>query len=164
MNHAFVTIIADVPVNDIAALRASIEKLGNPAIPHVAAVLDGLGVIHFSSLNVFEASAGDRGYLVFEFSGDGDADELMRLLAQKLGAELGSIFAHAKDRGDAPLLQFWRGHVVKTGQTPFTNPGVNFTGTPDLSAERIRRERDLAVHLTHLLDAIGPAQAGGGAH
>src|SRR4051794_34704768 len=68
VNHAFVTIIADVAVKDIAALRASIEKLGNPAIPHVAAVLDGLGVIHFSSLNVFEASAGDRGYLVFEFS------------------------------------------------------------------------------------------------
>ena len=100
MNHAFVTIIADVPVKDIAALRTSIEALGNPAIPHVATVLDGLGVIHFSSLNVFEASAGDRGYLVFEFSGDGDADELMRLLAEKLGAELGSIFAHALTLGD----------------------------------------------------------------
>jgi Dyp-type peroxidase family len=158
VNHAFVTIIADVPVKDIAALRASIEALGNPAIPQVAAVLDGLGLIHFSSLNVFEASAGDRGYLVFEFSGDGDADELLRLLAQKLGAELGPIFAHAKDRGDAPLLQFWRGHVVKTGQPPFTNPGVNFTGSPDLSAERIRRERDLAVHLADLLDAIGPGR------
>lgn len=158
MNHAFVTIIADIPVKDIAALRASIEQLGNPAIPHVAAVLDGLGVIHFSSLNVFEASAGDRGYLVFEFSGDGDTDELLRLLAQKLGAEFGPIFAHAKDRGDAPLLAFWRGHVVKIGQTPFTNPGVNFTGTPGLSAERIRRERDLAVHLTQLLDTIGPGR------
>jgi deferrochelatase/peroxidase EfeB len=158
VNHAFVTIIADVAVKDIAALRASIEKLGNPAIPQVAAVLDGLGVIHFSSLNVFEASAGDRGYLVFEFSGDGDADEVMRVLAQKFGADLASIFAHAKDRGDAPLLQFWRAHVVKTGQTPFTNPGVNFTGTPDMSAERIRRERDLARHLTDALDAIGPGR------
>jgi deferrochelatase/peroxidase EfeB len=158
VNHAFVTIIADVPVKDIAALRTSIEKLGNPAIPHVAAVLDGLGVIHFSSLNVFEASAGDRGHLVFEFSGDGDAEELLRLLAQKLGAELGPIFAHAKDRGDAPLLEFWRAHVVKIGQTPFTNPGVNFTGTPDMSVERIRRERDLAAHLTQLLDATGPGR------
>jgi deferrochelatase/peroxidase EfeB len=158
VNHAFVTIIADVPVKDAAALRTSIEKLGNPAIPHVAAVLDGLGVIHFSSLNVFEASAGDRGYLVFEFSGDGDADELLRLLAQKLGAELGPIFAHAKDRGDAPLLEFWRAHVVKIGQTPFTNPGVNFTGTPDMSVERIRRERDLALHLTLLLDTVGPGR------
>jgi Dyp-type peroxidase family len=158
VKHAFVTIIADVSVKDIAALRVSVEELGNPAIPHVGVVLDGLGTIHFSSLNVFEASAGDRGYLVFEFSGDGDADELMRLIAQKLGAELGPIFAHAKDRGDAPLLEFWRRHVVKIGQTPFTNPGVNFTGTPDLSAERIRRERDLAVHLTQLLDAIGPGR------
>jgi deferrochelatase/peroxidase EfeB len=158
VNHAFVTIIADVAVKNIAALRTSIEALGNPAIPHVAAVLDGLGAIHFSSLNVFEASAGDRGYLVFEFSGDGDADELLRVLALKLGPELGPIFAQAKDRGDAPLLEFWRRHVVEIGQTPFTNPGVNFTGTPDLSAERIRRERDLAVHLTKLLDAVGPGR------
>ena len=155
MNHAFVTIIADVPVKDIAALRTSIEALGNPAVPDVAATLDGLGVIHFSSLNVFEASAGDRGYLVFEFSADGETNELLRLLDQKLGAELGPIFAHAKGRGDAPLFEFWHEHIVETGQTPFTNPGVNFTGTPGMSVERIRGERDLALHLTGVLDAIG---------
>ena len=40
MTHAFVTIIADVPVKDIAALRTSIEALGNPAIPKIAAALD----------------------------------------------------------------------------------------------------------------------------
>ena len=158
MNHAFVTIIADVPVKDIAALRTSIEALGNPAIPDLAEVLDGLGVIHFSSLNVFEASAGDRGYLVFEFSADGDTNELLRLLDQKLGAKLGPIFAHAKGRGDAPLFEFWHEHIVEIGQTPFTNPGVNFTGTPGMSVERIRRERDLALHLTDVLDAIDPGR------
>jgi len=139
VNHAFVTIIADVPVKDIAALRASIEALGNPAIPDVAKVLDGLGVIHFSSLNVFEASAGDRGYLVFEFSADGDTNELLRLLDQKLGAELGPIFAHAKGRGDAPLFEFWHEHIIEVGQTPFTNPGVNFTGTPVVQIFQIHR-------------------------
>jgi deferrochelatase/peroxidase EfeB len=156
VNHAFVTIIADVPVKDIAAIRTSIEALGNPAVPKIAAALDSLAAIHFASLNVFEASAGDRGYLVFEFSGDGTVDELLDRLGDKLGAELDPIFAHADGRGNVPLREFWRGHVVETGQTPFTNPGVNFTGSPGLSVQRIRRERDLALHLTKVLDSIGP--------
>jgi deferrochelatase/peroxidase EfeB len=155
VSHAFVTILADVPAKDIAALRKSIEALGNPAIPRLAEVLDDLAAVHFASLNVFEASAGDRGYLVFEFSGDGVVDELLEQLAHRLGADLGPIFAHAEGRGDAPLHDFWRGHVVEIGQTPFTNPGLNFTGTPGLSVARIRRERELVLHLTDVLDTIG---------
>src|SRR4051812_13851240 len=158
VSHAFVTIIADVAASDIAQLRASIDALGNPARPQIAAVLDRLGSIPFTSLNVFEASAGDRGHLVFEFSGDGDPDELLRRLADQLGAELGPIFAFASRRGSDSLLGFWRAHRVEVGQTPFTNPGVCFTGSPGLSAERIRRERDLARHLAGILDAIGPGR------
>jgi Dyp-type peroxidase family len=158
MSHAFVTIIANVPAGNIAALRTSIEALGNPAIPRLAATLGDIA-IHFASLNVFEASAGDRGYLVFEFSGDGAADELLQQLSNRLGADLGPIFAGAEGRGEAPLHEFWRGHVVETGQTPFTNPGVNFTGTPGLSVERIRRERDLALHLSDVIDAVGPGRS-----
>ena len=159
MSHAFVTILADVPAKDIAALRKSIEALGNPAIPRLAEALDDLAAVHFASLSVFEASAGDRGYLVFEFSGDGVVDELLEQLAHRLGADLGPIFAHAEGRGDAPLHDFWRGHVVEIGQTPFTNPGLNFTGTPGLSVARIRRERELVLHLTGVLDTIGHRQA-----
>ena len=158
MSHAFVTILADVPAKDIAALRKSIEALGNPAIPRLAEALDDLAAVHFASLSVFEASAGDRGYLVFEFSGDGVVDELLEQLAHRLGADLGPIFAHAEGRGDAPLHDFWRGHVVEIGQTPFTNPGLNFTGTPGLSVARIRRERELVLHLTGVLDTIGPGR------
>ena len=139
MNHAFVTIIADVPVKDIATLRTSIEALGNPAVPAIAAALDGLAAIHFASLNVFEASAGDRGYLVFEFSGDGIVDELLDHLGDRLGADLDPIFAHADGRGNQPLREFWRGHVLETAQTPLTNPGGNLTGSPGLSVQPIRR-------------------------
>ena len=155
MSHAFVTIIADVPPKDVAALRTSIEALGNPAIPRLAEALDNLAAVHFASLNVFEASAGDRGYLVFEFSADGVVDELLDQLARKLGADLGPIFSHAVGRGDVPLHRFWREHVVEIGQTPFTNPGLNFTGTPGLSVARIRRERELAQYLADILDTIG---------
>jgi deferrochelatase/peroxidase EfeB len=160
LSHALVTIIAAVPSKDIASLRTSIAALGNPAIARLAAALGGLNVIHFASLNVFEASAGGRGHLVFEFSGDGSAEELLRLLDQQLGADLGPVFAHAEDRGAAPLLDFWRSHIVETGQTLLANPGLGFAGTPGLSVERIRRERGLALHLADLLHRLalrGPA-------
>ena len=151
MSHAFVTIIVAVPGNNIASLRAAIEALGNPAAPRLAAALDALAVIHFASLNVFEASAGDRGHLVFEFSGDGSADDLLRLLDHTMGADLAPIFARAENRGAAPLREFWRSNMVDTGQTLFANPGINFTGTPGLSAARIRRERALALHVANVL-------------
>jgi hypothetical protein len=160
LSHALVTIIAAVPSKDIASLRTSIAALGNPAIARLAAALGGLNVIHFASLNVFEASAGGRGHLVLEFSGDGSAGELLRLLDQQLGADLGPVFAHAEDRGAAPLLDFWRSHIVETGQTLLANPGLGFAGTPGLSVERIRRERGLALHLADLLHRLalrGPA-------
>ncbi len=158
MSHAFVTIIAAVPVDKIAALRASIEALGNPAKLSLKSELDAIGTVHFASVNVFPASAGDRGHLVFEFSGDGAPDDLLTLLAGKLSADLGPIFAQASDRGSASLYEFWKSRMVSVGQSPFANPGVNFTGTPGFSVERIRREGALAAHLTALLSQPLPAE------
>lgn len=156
MSHAFVTIVAAVPADRIAALRAAIEALGNPASAALAAALDAIGKIHFASLNVFEASAGDRGHLVFEFSGDGAVGDLLGLLDQQLSRDLTPIFAQVNDRGSASLREFWQAHVVPSGQSLFANPGVNFTGTPGLSVERIRRERALALHVAGLLPEPQP--------
>ena len=156
MSHAFVTIIAAVPAEDIAALRASIEALGNPANKPLAAALDALGTIHFASLNVFEASAGDRGHLVFEFSGDGEPATLLKELDTRLGKELAPIFARARDRGTKPLHAFWQAHVVEAGYKPFANPGVNFSGTPGLSVQRIRREHALAQYVGGHVQGFAP--------
>lgn len=148
MTHSFVTIIAAVPVDRIAAVRTQIEVWGNPASGAVAAALDAMQKIHFASLNVFEASAGDRGHLVFEFSGDGSRDDLLDKLATALEPSLAPIFDASVGRGSTSLLDFWKAHVVSTGQSLLVNPGLDFTGSPGLSVERIRRERDLARHLT----------------
>ena len=151
MNHVFTTIIASVAPHRIAGLRADIEVLGNPADAPMASALDAIGRIHFASLNVFPASTGDRGHLVFEFSGDGPRDGLLDLLADKLGPFLTPIFDAAADRGAASLAAFWKAHIVTTGQSLFANPGVDFSGTPGLSVVRIKRERELTAHLTTLL-------------
>src|SRR5262245_34295981 len=122
----------------------------------MTAALNEMAAIHFASINVFEASDGVHGHLVFEFSGDGEGDGLLEKIDQRLSATLDPIFADAVDRGAQPLLSYWRSHVVTTGQSLFSNPGVNFTGTPGLSVRRIHRERDLAAHLAALLPSPAP--------
>jgi hypothetical protein len=76
MKQVFVTVVVPVRLERIEQIRGQVEALGNPAKAPLTAMLDGLGVIHFASLNVFQASARDRGHLVLELSGDGDGDEL----------------------------------------------------------------------------------------
>ena len=156
VSHAFVTIIADVPAGNVASLRASIEALGNPAIPRLARRARTDIAIHFASLNVFEASAGDRGHLVFEFSADGIVDELLGQLGDKLGAVSVRSSLTPKAAATRRCTSSGAGMSSSVGQTPFTNPGVNFTGTPGLSVERIRRERDLGLRLTDALDREEP--------
>ena len=155
MSHAFVTIIAAIRADQIAATRAAIVDLKNRT-PSMSDALTEMATIHFASINVFEASDGIHGHLVFEFSGDGDGNELLEKLEQRLSPSLGPIFADALDRGTRPLLAYWRAHVVATGQSWFANPGVNFTGTPGLSVKRIHRERDLAAHIAGLLPEPRP--------
>jgi deferrochelatase/peroxidase EfeB len=151
VSHAFVTIIAAIPAARIEAVRGAITALENAAEQPLTAALHEMARIHFASLNVFEASDGIHGHLVFEFSGDGAESELLEKLDRELSPHLNPIFGEAVDRGTQPLLAFWKSHVVTVGQSWFANPGVNFSGTPGLSVKRIHRERDLAAHVVRLL-------------
>ncbi len=151
------TVIAAVPPDRIPELRAEIEALGNPARLDLRNTLDAIEAIHFASINVFTASAGDRGHLVFEFSGDGDPDDLLRILDERLSPELSPLFADASDRGSGSLYDFWKSRIVTVGQSPFSNPGVNFSGTPDFTVTRIKRESALAAHLASYLSQSRPA-------
>jgi len=151
VSHAFVTIIAAIPAPRIAAVRAAIAALESPADQPLTAALNEMARIHFASLNVFEASDGIHGHLVFEFSGDGADSELLEKLDRELSPNLEPIFAEAVDRGAQSLLAYWKSHVVTVGQSWFANPGVNFSGTPGLSVKRIHREHDLAAHIASVL-------------
>lgn len=151
MSHAFVTVIAAIPATRIEAVRGAIAALENPAEQPVIAALNEMARIHFASLNVFEASDGIHGHLVFEFSGDGAESELLEKLDRELSPALSPIFAEAADRGTGPLLAYWKSHAVRVGQSWFANPGVNFSGTPGLSVQRIHRERDLVAQVAGLL-------------
>src|SRR5438105_5259370 len=151
LTHTFVTIIAYLAADRIAAVRPLVDALGNPAEAAIRAVLDRIGRIHFASVSLFKSPMDGRGILVFEFSADGPRDQLLQQLAAELGPHLAPIYAYAEGRGSEPLQQFWAARVVGVAQKPFGNPGIEFAGTPGLTVERIRRERDLAGHIALLL-------------
>ena len=153
MSHALVTIISSIPEERVDAARRLVDALGNPASAPVQAAFEAVGAeagdlgIHFSSATLFPATAGG-GHLVFEFSGDGNEDALIRSLARHIGPHIGPAFDMAADRGSEPLDRYWASHLVPAGQGFFDNPGVLFAGTPGLSVTRIRAERALRERLT----------------
>jgi len=157
LSHTLVTIICRIPQKHVIDARGIVDALGNPAssaatraFEAVAAEPGGLA-IHFSSLTVFDATAGG-GHLLFEFSGDGSQDALIRALAMHLGPLVEPAYALAVDRGREPLARYWTSHVVHVGQGFFDNPGIVFAGAPGLSVKRIRDEQKLRDRLKVLVE------------
>ncbi len=158
MNQSLVTIVGRLPPAALDEARRLIDALGNPAAPPIRAILDAMPAtpaslaIHFASLNAFPAPGRAGGYLVFEFSGDGDEAPLVSDLARRLGPTLAPIFALAVDRDTESLEEYWTRHIVRVGAGYFDNAGLLFSGSPGLSVHRILRERDLMAHVVTLLD------------
>lgn len=157
MNHALVTIIAPLDAAALAALPTEISALGNPAQAAIRARLDALegdAGTHFASLHAIPAGAGTGGHLVLEFSADGDEERALARIAAALTAELEHIFGRATDwRPSNTLLAYLRAHRVRVGFGLFDHPGIAYSSAPGMSVGRIRKERDLAAHLTALLGA-----------
>ena len=157
LSHALVTIISHVPKERVDEARRLIEALGNPASPAVSQAFEAVAgrtgdlAIHFASLNVFSATSGG-GHLVFEFSGDGDEQSLIRSLAAQLGPHVGPRVDLAADRGSAPLADYWASRVVKIGQGFLDNAGVVFAGAPGHTVKRIRAEHQLRERLKVLVE------------
>ena len=155
--QALVTVVAPLPLKAGPRVRALIERLGNPAAPEIAAVLDRLDGddgVHFMSLNAIPASAGDRVHLVLECTADGSEDQALARIVDRLGPALEPIFAHASDWRDGnDLLRYLGAHKVRIGQGWFSTPGLAFAGTPGTSVGRIRREAALAARLAGIVGA-----------
>jgi Dyp-type peroxidase family len=157
LNHALVTIIAPIDAPALAALPAQISAMGNPATQSIRErldVLEGEPGTHFMSLHAIPAGAGSGGHLVLEFSADGGEDSALARIASALTAELENIFSRAADwRQGGTLLTYLRAHRVQVGHGLFSHPGIAYSGTAGMSVGRIRKERDLAAHVTALLGA-----------
>lgn len=159
VGHAFVTIAAPVASGvDAAALRAEIDRLGNPAGGDIKAALDDTRAVHFASLSVIGRAdprtekRDDRFDIVLEFSADGSEAEAIAVVADKAGPVLRTVFEKAGVLSPGrDLATFMREHSVRVGPGLATRAGLVFTGTPGHGVGRIKAEARLEVELRRAL-------------
>ncbi len=163
--HAMVTIVAPVAIDAVEDARELISQtLGNPASHTFNAAIspvDAAPFLHFASLHAVAASAGDTGYLILEFSADGEDIAAINELAARTGAMFRDIFAKADGfSSTTDIAAYWQQHQIKIGYGMFDAPGLAFSGTPGLSVETILEEHRLTDHVRGLLNdqAIGSSQ------
>ena len=156
MSHCMVTIIAPLDPGLLGVAQAAIDKLGNPADPAVAVALDrldpdGAGT-HFASLHALPSFTPFRAHLIFEFSGDGTADEGIARIVSAIGPEIATIYVLATDWHDGDLTAYLTQHSVASGYRLRDHPGLGHAGAPGMSVGRIRDEDALARKVAALLD------------
>jgi deferrochelatase/peroxidase EfeB len=153
---SLVTIVAHVPAAHLTRLDSLIDGLGNPADKAVSKSLDAAGCIHFMSLHAIPEGDDRKGYLVLEFTADGEPRAALDKIAAAIGDRLVPIFAAATDWRPKQELAAWLdAHRITVGAGIFANPGLCFAGTPGMSVERIRKEAALARFVMPLLEDGG---------
>lgn len=163
--HSMVSIVAEIPIGEVEEIRDLIgDTLHNPASEEFAKSIDPNALdadgddpfLHFMSLHAIAGSAGTTGYLIFEFSADGEADAAIGKIADRTGHLFVEIFSRAKgfQKGD-DIAAFWRKSSIRNGVGIGDDPGIIFAGTPGLSVRDIRREKRLADRVAELLSSQG---------
>ncbi|MGH9642099.1 MAG: hypothetical protein ACRD3Q_06700, partial [Terriglobales bacterium] len=158
MTHAFATIVVPFPKDRTAAVEACLDGFGNLAGPAIAGPLDEAEFVHFVSMSVVHGDP--QAHLVLEMSADGAVDTALNRLASALAQPLEALLATTGiQRGGVPLGDFLLKSHVPVGQGWFSNPGVNFDGTPGMTVERIRKEAGLAAAAALLVDRLPPSRS-----
>ena len=159
MNQASVTVVSPLALTRVAEAQDAIDALGNPAHADVAAALDrldGEAGTHFASLHAIRSQDGARGYLVLEFSADGEEALAVERITAAIGDRLRPLFMLADDwASDAQLKDYLLRNRVKLGAGWFSHPGVAFAGTPGMTVGRIRTEAALAADIPSVLGPPG---------
>ncbi len=159
MAHAFISIFIPFDRKFIADVKSALIRMGNPASRtqsfDIRSKLRNTGV-HFTSGTIIPDNDGLQ-YILLEISADGSADDVINTYAEKLSDELSDIFTAAGlTFRKSKLPEFLTRHRVKSGQGLFDLPGLNFTGTPEMTVERIKSERDLAREIRKYFDDHKP--------
>jgi deferrochelatase/peroxidase EfeB len=150
MSHSWVTIVIPMESARTAATRAELRKMDNPAKGEVRDALRQDLKIHFMSTGVIAGDPGQPSHLVMEISSDLAAPETIALVARVLAPWFGPVLAAAGIKGE--IAAALSAHHVKTGQGLLDHPGLDHTGSPGMSVQRIRDEWDLARGIRDLFD------------
>ncbi len=164
MMHAFITVVAPIPLGRVADAERQIGAMGNPAAADIVSKLDvlrGDRGMHFASMHAIRSQDGERGWLVLEFSADGSEEEALIRIVDAIGERLRPVFTLATDWSDGgDLAAYLLKHKVTPGCGWFAYPGVVFSGTPGMTVGRIRNEARLAARVTEIVGLLeGPMTA-----
>ena len=156
MTHALATVVVPFPTSRAAAVEACLNRFGNPAGPAIAAPLDKTQFVHFMSMTVVHGDP--EAHLVVEMSADGTVEAALDRLASALAEPLRALLdATGVPLGRNSLADFLLKRHVPVGQGWFSNPGLNYDGTPGMTVERINKEARLATAAALLVDRLPPA-------
>lgn len=156
MKHAFATIVVPFSSKRTTTVEACLKGYENPAGAAIKAPLDQAEFVHFVSMTVVRGDP--LAHLVVEMSADGTVAESVTRLASTLARPLDSLIeATGVQRGEVSLADFLLNQHVPVGQGWFSNPGVNYDGTPGMTVERIRKEEKLAAAAALLVERLKPA-------
>ncbi len=153
MTHAFVTIALPFALDKADTVDAILETMipdlhGNGKIRDA---LRGKG-IHFMTITVVRGDLPEPTHLVMEFSADGDDAAAITTVATALDGWIKRIFETAGIPTESDLNGQLSRHQIRTGQGLFDTPGLDFTGHPGMTANRIRDEHDLAREIRDYFD------------
>lgn len=149
--HDFLTVAIPFAHEHADAVDAELDRLGNPAEKPVRDVLRGAGV-HFMSMCVVRGGSEHQTYLVLEGSCDHDlATVIAQTFSQPFRKALEAASIRRHDEVD--LLRLCRRHTVRVRSGPFGTPGLNFTGTPSMSVDRIRKEYLLSRRVREIIES-----------
>jgi deferrochelatase/peroxidase EfeB len=149
MSHVFLTVAVPFDSANADSVNAKLDSFGNPVKRVDGGVRDMLrdSSVHFMSINVLDADkVSDHGaFVVIETNQDGQKPAAIKDLAEKLSKPLREIFSVAgHEVSEEQLESFLTKHSHDTGWGIFSTPGLNHTGTPGMTAVRIRTEWNFA--------------------
>jgi Dyp-type peroxidase family len=154
MKQSFVTVAIPFDVNRRAVVNAFLQTLGNPAAGRARALLDPKKLVHFMSITALPAAEGEKTtQIVIEFSADGEARPALKTVCEVMRGDLVTVLEKAGVAlGNVSLDKFLYRHRIDVGQGWGSQPGLNFSGTPGMTVERILNEAKLAGRVAKLLD------------
>jgi deferrochelatase/peroxidase EfeB len=178
MSHSFINVVIPFECGRSEAVNGVLRDLkreGNRPLPDIERTLTEMGVVHFMSITVVEAvcpaekNAAEKNgsteahapaqrqassHLVIELSADGGTEETLTLLAHRMGPELSRILvaANVTLRGESLEAYLLRHSRVIGASWGSDALGQVFTGSPGMSAKRIRDEETLAARTGALIE------------
>jgi Dyp-type peroxidase family len=161
--HAMITLNLPVlrgagdPAAALAALETDLISFGNPAGPAVRAWLDGVGIVHYLSINALDVgtAASPDVRLLIEISADGAEEPALATIFASPPADLAALIQRVSAwDGQSSLAAFLTRHHLDVRPRPWGATGLLYNGSTGFSMAMKRQRRRLADFVRRALDHV----------